>query len=61
MSGINKYDEKTKRQQRRRNHVAHDLGSAKYRPRVVERKRIEDEETGTYFFADRYHEDEVDY
>lgn len=35
MAGLNKYDEKQKREQRRRNHIARDLLSPKYRQRIV--------------------------
>ncbi len=42
MSGLNKYDEKLKREQRRRNHIAKDLASAKYRQRVIPRKYDDD-------------------
>lgn len=60
MTGLNKFDAKDKRKQRRRNSIAHDLGSPKYRQRVIERKRIESGDD-SYFFADRFYEDEVDW
>lgn len=41
VSGINKYDGKDRRRQRLRNHVAKDLGSPKYRQRVMPCKKIE--------------------
>jgi hypothetical protein len=59
MTGLNKLSEKEKRAQRRRNHIAKDLGTPKYRQRIVERKRVDGEEGS--FFADRYYEDEVDW
>lgn len=37
--GMNAYTEKEKRAMRRRNHIAKDLGSPKYRPRVIEHRR----------------------
>lgn len=36
--GMNKYDAKQRREQRRRNHIAYDLGSSKYRQRVKKEK-----------------------
>jgi len=36
MTGMNSYDQKQKRAMRRRNHVARDLRSDKYRQRRVE-------------------------
>lgn len=60
MVGMSKLSDKEKREQRRRNHVARDLATPKYHQRIIERKRVEDEE-GNRFFADRYHEDEVDW
>lgn len=38
MTGLNKYDDKMKREQRRRNHIARDLRTPKYRQRVEKRK-----------------------
>lgn len=60
MVGLSKFDGKDRRRQRRtyqRNHIAHDLGSPKYRQRVKERKRIDDE-NGNYYFTDPYYDDE---
>lgn len=54
MTGLNKFDEKNKREQRRRNHVARDLLTPKYHQRVVpDRKRI-DNEDGSCYFVERY-------
>lgn len=39
MSGMNHYSEKQRKAQRRRNHIAKDLGSAKYRNRIRESNR----------------------
>lgn len=39
MVGLNKFSDKDKRRQRMRNHIARDLRTFKYRPRVVEDKR----------------------
>lgn len=51
MTGINKYDAKDRRRQRRRNHIARDLGSSKYYQRIVpgrKRKWINSEDEGFY-------------
>lgn len=57
MVGLHKFTGKEKREQRRRNHVARDLATPKYRPRVVpDRKRI-DNEDGTFYLDERYFED----
>lgn len=42
MPGMQSYDRKQRREQRRRNHVALDLGSPKYRQRVKESKKKKD-------------------
>lgn len=60
MTGLKKYEGKDRRRQRLHNHIAHDLRSPKYRPRVIDRKRIEDED-GNYYFLDRYYDEEDDY
>lgn len=62
MTGLNKFDNKDKRRQRLKNHIAKDLASSKYRQRVMpSRKRIESEnEDGSYYFQDRYYDDEDD-
>lgn len=39
MPGLSKYDDKAKRAQRRRNHVARDLATDKYHQRVVPAKK----------------------
>lgn len=39
MTGINKYSEKERREQRRRNHIARDLWSGKYPQQVVPNQR----------------------
>jgi hypothetical protein len=44
MAGLNKYDPKLRREQRRRNHVARDLFSPKYRQRVIPNRFAEDNE-----------------
>lgn len=48
MSGMSAFDRKEKRKQRRRNHIAKDLATPKYKQRRVENKkrkpRIEEEE-----------------
>lgn len=47
MTGINKFDQKDRRRQRRAyqiNHIKADLRTPKYRERTIKRKRIEDEE-----------------
>lgn len=59
MTGLNKYDQKEKRKQRLRNHIAKDLASPKYRQRILERKRT-DNEDGSYYFADRYYDEDDD-
>lgn len=38
MTGINRYDDKKKREIRRRNHIARDLQERKYRQRVRNRE-----------------------
>jgi hypothetical protein len=43
MSGMRSFGMKQKREQRRRNHIAKDLASAKYRQRRKEPKRREKE------------------
>lgn len=50
MTGLNRYSEKDRRKQRRRNHIARDLRTAKYRPRVVpnKKKNYEWEEDGQW-------------
>ena len=39
MSGLNSYEQKQRRAQRRRNHIAKDLYTPKYGPRIRESKR----------------------
>lgn len=46
--GINGYEGKDKRRQRRRNHVARDLHKMKYHQRVVKPKRQEPPEIDLY-------------
>lgn len=43
MVGFKKIPEKQRRQFRRKNHIAKDLRSPKYAPRVVEPRKVEDE------------------
>lgn len=57
MVGLNKFDIKKKREQRRRNHVARDLATSKYRQRVVPDKKRLDNEDGTFFLSERYYDD----
>lgn len=38
MAGLNKFGDKRKREQRRRNHIARDLRTKKYRKQVIEKK-----------------------
>lgn len=53
MPGINKYNEKDRRRQRRQNVVAKDLASGKYYQRVINgRKRIDNEDRDDYFFVE---------
>lgn len=59
MPGLKKFGDKERRKQRRSNHIAKDLMTPKYRQRVLDRKRIEDED-GNYYFQDRYVEDNYD-
>lgn len=63
MTGINKYDGKLKREQRRRNHIARDLKSDKYHQRAVpnidkKRQTIDNSNEEDYFFVEVYLEDE---
>ena len=54
-------EEKERRLQRRRNFIARDLMSNKYRQQVMPNRRRIDNEDGSYFFQDRYYdEDETD-
>lgn len=61
MVGINKFTEKERRKQRRsfkvRNEIARDLHTPKYHQRVIERKRV-DNEDGSYWFEDILEDDE---
>lgn len=60
MTGLAKFSDKEKRKQRRqyeRDRLLKDLGSPKYRQRVIDRKRIEDED-GNLYFQDQYVEDD---
>ena len=41
---MSSFDEKFKRQKRRKDHIAKDLRTPKYRERAVPKKRAEDEE-----------------
>ena len=38
MTGLNKFDEKMKREMRRRNHIARDLRHPKFRQRVIDKR-----------------------
>lgn len=40
--GMNRFEDKERRKQRRHNHIAHDLRTPKYRQRVVKDKRKKD-------------------
>jgi len=55
--GMNKFDEKDRRAVRRRNHVARDLRSPKYAPRVVRARTREDEDERRFR---RYGLEEID-
>lgn len=57
MVGMNRYDPKDRRRQRRRNHVAKDLGSGKYRQRVIPSRRRVDNPDGSFFFMEEYYSD----
>ena len=39
MTGMNKYDRKERRKQRRHNHIARDLMTPKYKPRRIPNKK----------------------
>jgi hypothetical protein len=39
MAGLNKYSDKQKREQRRRNHIARDLRTPKYRQKRIDKKK----------------------
>jgi hypothetical protein len=59
MVGMNKFSDKEKRKLRRqfeRDRIAKDLHSPKYRQRVKERKRYDDDEG--YYFRDVYYDEE---
>lgn len=56
MAGLNKFEGKARRQERRvRKGVPVDL-AVKYRTRTVDRKRT-DNEDGSYYFTERYYDD----
>lgn len=48
VKGINRYEDKDKQRQRRKNHVARDLAKSKYHQRVVKPKRQEPPEIDLY-------------
>lgn len=60
MSGMNHYDEKQRKAQRRRNHIAKDLADTKYRNRIRDSNRQhlidevhrEEVEEAYHFFKD---------
>jgi hypothetical protein len=52
--GLNKYDDKEKRQVRRRNHVAKDLTDRKFHQRVVPPKRRDYDWTDDLDVVDNY-------
>lgn len=58
--GLNKFSDKDRRRQRLRNHMAKDLASGKYRQRVIDRKRVDSDDTDDYYFIDEYMEGLVD-
>lgn len=61
MSGLNKYDAKQRRLERRRNHIARDLASSKYRQRVIpSARRIRQIEEGDGVFYEDVRYDELD-
>lgn len=43
MAGINRYEGKDRRRQRLRNHIAKDLRSPKYAPRVIPGRKLSEE------------------
>jgi hypothetical protein len=47
MTGLNKFDDKRRREMRRKNHIALDLRTPKYKPRVVKPKNKDDYENWT--------------
>lgn len=58
MVGLHKFTDKEKREQRRRNHIARDLATPKYRQRIVPDKKRIDNEDGTFYLTERYDDDE---
>lgn len=64
MVGINKYTEKERREQRRRNHIARDLKTSKYHQRVVPsattrtRKWLNTDSVNSDTMDEGYHEDD---
>ena len=55
MTGINRYDDKDRRKQRRRNHIAKDLRNTEFHMRRVESKKDTGEK---YKYWERYVIDE---
>jgi hypothetical protein len=58
MVGLHKFTGKEKREQRRRNHIARDLLTPKYRSRVVPDKKRVDNENGSFYLVERYYDDD---
>lgn len=57
MVGLNKFEVKDKRAQRRRNHIARDLLTPKYHQRIIpDRKKVENAD-GTFYLDERYYDD----
>lgn len=53
--GIRAYELKKRREIRRRNHIAYDLGSPKYRQRVVpSKRRMKEVEADDWFDDEEY-------
>lgn len=62
MVGMNKFNEKERRKQRRAyqtDHFKADLRTPKYRERSIDRKRIEDEK-GNFYLIERYYDEDED-
>jgi len=58
MVGWRALDYKERRRQRRRNHIAKDLASGKYRQRVIPMRRRIDNDDGSFFFEEDYYVDQ---
>lgn len=62
MVGINKYDDKSRRRERRRNHIARDLALSKYHQRIIPSARrirkINTEDDDVFYEDVRYDDTE---